>query len=97
MNLRQVYRKVKGDLRDRILLHASYKRVFESPDGELVLKHIMKVAKVTRPTFVSGDPHQTSFNEGQRHLALSIMRFVRKNHDELIKQIERGIEDEDTI
>jgi hypothetical protein len=79
---------------DRAAVHKSYQAVFNTPDGEVVLRHILKVGKVTGPTFVAGDPHMTSFNEGRRQLALSILRFVRKNHDELLEQIERGLADD---
>lgn len=84
----------RKQLMDRIQLHASYQRVFSSPDGELVLRHIMKVGYVTQTTFVKGDPHESNLREGQRRLALSILKFVRRDHSEIVKLIEKGIEDE---
>lgn len=89
-----VVRKKYRNIRDRISLHSSYVRVFDGPDGERVLRHIAKAGFLTRSTFVAGDPEQTVLNEGSRRLALSILRFVRRNHAELLKQVEAGIEDE---
>lgn len=95
MSIANTYNKIKNNLRDRIRLHESYQVVFQSPDGEKVLRHIMKVGNVTKPSFVAGDPHSTAFNEGRRHLALSILRFVGKDHKKLIQMIEEGTNDED--
>jgi hypothetical protein len=94
MSLKSTYMKVRDMVRNRAMIHQAYQSVFNTPDGQVVLKHILRIGKVTTPTFVAGDPHMTSFNEGQRRLALSILRFVRKNHDELLQEIERGIEDD---
>lgn len=91
--LESVRRKF-ANLRDRVLLHGSYQNVFGTPEGEQVLRHIAKVGFLTRSTFVAGDPDQTMLNEGSRRLALSILRFVRKDHSELLAQIEKGINDE---
>lgn len=90
-----LYRKAKGQLLERVKLHGAYKNVFDTPQGEEVLKHIMRVGFITRSTFVAGDPNQTCLNEGQRRLALSILRFVRKDKTKLIEQIEKGLQDED--
>lgn len=81
-------------LRERYALRDSYRRVFDGPDGERVLRHIMRQGFVTKSTFVANDPEQTALNEGSRRLALSIVKFVRKTDDEITKQIERSIEDE---
>lgn len=83
-----------ANIRDRIGLHSSYERVFDGPDGQRVLRHIMKVGFVTTPTLVPGDPQMTAMNEGSRRLALSILKFVRKDHGKMIQEIEKGISDE---
>jgi hypothetical protein len=77
-------------LRDRIHLHAAYIRVFDTPDGKLVLRHIMEQGFVLKTTFVAGDPHETSLNEGSRRLALSILKFANQDHNKLINQIEEA-------
>ncbi len=82
------------NLRRRISIHASYVRVFETPDGQEVLQHICKEAHVFDTTFVAGDPYQTALREGQRMTALSILKFIGKDHSKMIEQIERNIQDE---
>lgn len=77
-------------------LHASYQRLFSGPDGKAVLGHLAKTFHVTRPTFVRGDPHMTSYSEGQRSVVLAILKFVNKDPDKLLQELEKGIEDETT-
>lgn len=64
------------EMRDRHKTRDYYKRVFDSPDGELVLRHIARNAHLTSTTFVVNDRDQTLLNEGARRLALSILRQV---------------------
>jgi len=78
-------------LKDRRLTHESYRRIFASPDGQIVLKHLMKKFNVASPTFVNGDTHATAFREGQRHVVLSILKFVNKD---INQEIQEQIEDE---
>lgn len=89
-----VVKRRYANIRDRLALHQSYQRVFSTPDGERVLRHIAKVGMLTSSSFVAGDPHQTSLNEGKRLLALSILKFVRRDHGTLVEQIEKGMEQE---
>lgn len=93
-NLKAMAQRAKGTLLNKIRLHEHYAKVFSTPDGEAVLRHILKVGNVTRACHVAGDPHTSAMNEGMRRLALSILRYARKDHAELIQQIERTIEDE---
>ncbi len=85
--------KLKG-LRERIDLHETYVAVFGSPEGQKVLRHILKAGNAAQSSFVQGDPHGTSFREGQRQLALSIARMVYRDTTELIKLVEQGLTDE---
>lgn len=66
-------------LRERERIHAAYIRVFESPDGQVVLAHLMKQAHVFKTTFVANDPNQTAMNEGMRRLVLSIIAYLAKD------------------
>lgn len=91
--LKPLYDKAKKVLFGRIMLHASYKRVFETPDGQEVLTHICKVAHLSKSTFVAGDPYETAMNEGRRKLALEILRFVRKDHREVIDMVEKQLDE----
>ena len=82
---------IRKAMSKRIAVHESYQNVFSGPDGERVLAHIMKEGCILKTTFVSGDPHQTSLNEGKRILALSILKFVHRDHNNVIKQVERQL------
>lgn len=60
--------------RERVV--ESYRAVFESPSGELVLAHLAKHGFLFDSTFVQGDPHQTALNEGSRRMVLSIIKML---------------------
>jgi hypothetical protein len=89
-------RQLLDILRDKALLHGAYQRLFDSSDGKIVLRDLMKKGFVTTSTFVANDPHQTALNEGSRRLVLSILRFVNTPHAKMVNQIEEAIQDEHT-
>ena len=89
--MRDLVRKI---VTRRVHLHAAYVRVFDTPDGKLVLEHIAKEGYVTRPCHVAGDPHTSAMNEGSRRLALSILKFVHRDHQQLVNQITESIDNE---
>jgi hypothetical protein len=66
-------------LEERARLQEMYRRVFDSPEGQEVLRHLARVAGVATSTFVPGQPDVMAFREGQRHLVLSIIRFVGRD------------------
>lgn len=76
-------------VKDRVSLHAAYKRVFnvESGDVRKVLKHLCKVAHVMEPTFVEGKPDLSAFHEGQRHIVVSLLNYINKDTDKLLEQL----------
>lgn len=89
-------KQLRDKIRERARIHESYQNIFNTPDGERVLRHLMKVGGVTKSSFVAGDPNTTAFNEGRRHLVLSILTYIYKDHDALVRAIEEGIQDENT-
>lgn len=91
-----IQKDIRDKIADKIHLHASYVRTFETPDGQRVLRHLMRRGFILESTFVAGDPHQTSLNEGARRIVLSIITFLGRDHSELVKQLEQGKID-DTI
>ncbi len=95
MQSQWVWSKVfKEILKSRARVHESYQSVFHSAEGQVVLNHMMKKFGVVTPSFVHGDPQATAFKEGQRHVVLTIMKFINKNQDELAAQIQEHIQDE---
>jgi hypothetical protein len=73
-------------LLDRNSVRRSYQRIFDGPEGEFVLQHLMKVGFVNKSTFVKGDPYETALNEGARRLVLSILAQVY-GHEKTEQQI----------
>jgi len=65
-----------------------YLAVFDNPQGKRVLKHLCRVGYVDKSTFVSGDPHQTSLNEGMRRIVLSILKLINTEPQEILEEEE---------
>ncbi len=82
---------VKWRLKRRVKIHESYQSLFTTLEGQQVLEHICDVGFVFKTTHVSGDPYQTSLNEGKRMLALSILKFVKKDHKEVLNMLDKQI------
>jgi hypothetical protein len=62
-------------------LKLSYRRTFNSDDGVVVLEDLKKRFSFETTTFVSGDPHQSAFQEGQRAAVLLIARMLSEEPD----------------
>lgn len=76
----------------------SYKSIFDTPDGQRVLRHIVRAGYVNRSTFVRGDIHETMLREGQRRMALSIIRYAKQDKDATLTVIEENLnEDKQTV
>lgn len=75
-------------------LRESYRRAFGTPDGQVVLRHLMKTCFVMTPTYVSGDERLSDINEGSRRVVLSIIRTLNKSPDEVLEEMENVYADE---
>jgi len=64
-----------------------YMNVFSGPDGEEVLKDLLKFCHYESPTFVVGDQYQTAHNEGMRRVALRIVSIINMD-DETIRELQ---------
>lgn len=73
----------------QLAVHQAYRDVFTSPQGQIVLRHLMRKFHVASSTFVAGDPTDTARQEGERRVILSILRAVYRNEDELIRELQR--------
>jgi hypothetical protein len=89
MSLKDRFKQVA----DTVRLNDAYRATFHTPDGDLVLRHLMKSFHVYRPTF-SSNAAEAAFKEGQRHVVLSILRFICRDPEQLKKQLEEVITDE---
>lgn len=86
--------KFVDDLKDKVLIHASYVRVFSTPDGERVLRHILKMGGAHKAAHVPGDSHTSAMNEGKRIMALSIVKFALRDHYKMVQLLEKGLQDD---
>lgn len=74
----------------KIRLHHAYKKVFNTPDGEIVLEHLLRVAGVLNPK-ITTNPSTLLIREGQRHVVLSILRILGRDIPELKEQIKESM------
>jgi len=59
-------------------LLATYRAVFETDDGKLVLADLEKRFHLSASTFERGDPHYSAFLEGQRSVVLTIKAMMEE-------------------
>ena len=78
-----------GGPQKRISIALKYREVFNTPVGRDVLTHICKSADVFTTTFVAGDPYRTALHEGQRRLALAILKQLNIDTIEQLNQLDK--------
>jgi hypothetical protein len=61
-------------------LKLAYRRTFNTEDGTQVLNDLKKRFSFESTTF-TGDPYQSSFNEGQRAAVLLIVRMLSEEKE----------------
>ena len=69
------------DNKQLVELRLAYRRVFNTDDGQKVLADLKKRSSFEATTFVSGDPHTSAFNEGQRAAVLLIVRMLSEEKE----------------
>lgn len=77
----------RNKVKDMIL---TYKRVFDTDDGKIVLDDLMRSCHMKNTTF-DGDIHRMAFNEGARSVVLRIletMNVTEARLAEFMKQME---------
>jgi len=67
----------------------SYKRLFSSDDGILVLEDLMINSRFLNTTHVQGDPYSSANNEGRRELFIYIMNKIQASPEDMRKRIEQ--------
>lgn len=68
-----------------------YKKVFGSPDGEEIIKDLIKSCGILNPMF-SNDPIVMSYNEGRRSVVLdmiNLLDFDEKRIYDLTRQVQK--------
>lgn len=96
MNSADVLPFIRGKLSDltkpskAVQLREKFVSVFGTSDGQEVLQHILREGHAFDTTFVRGDVHETMLREGERRLALSILRYFTKDHSHFQKMAENN-------
>ena len=60
---------------------ADYVSVFSKKEGAKVLADLMATFHMGRSSHASGDPYETAFREGERHVVLHILNMLGKRSD----------------
>ncbi len=68
-------------------INGYYHDVFDTPTGEEVLKHLVSVSGLLKPTPI-GDPYMTAHAEGMKYLMLSILNFLKRTPAQILKLME---------
>lgn len=82
---RKERRRKLQELHDR----ADIRAVLKTDEGCRVLHRLLEMAGVYRISYVTGDPHGTSFHEGGRNVGLRMIAEIEKSHDGLYETMLR--------
>lgn len=72
-----------------------YQRVFNSEDGKIVLRDLMKVCHLADLSMLDGDTHETAFREGERSVILRILKTINADpYDSITEYFEDNQEEQ---
>lgn len=71
----------------------SYRRVFGSEEGKVVLNDLIKSFHILGPTF-SKDPYEMAFREGGRNVVLKILHTLNVDPNKIQEMIDASKEEE---
>ena len=84
-------------LKDRMSIHDDMRTVFESPQGQRVLKHLIKSQGVNAPAHQRGNTCcDTAQQDGRRSVVMDIIRFINTDSSyfsRLLEQVEQESQD----
>ncbi len=66
-----------------------YKSVFKTLEGQEALKFLAEESGAYRPSFVSGDPYQTAFNEGKRQMYNHIIGILNQDEEVIRRALQQ--------
>lgn len=81
-------------IKKTLAIHSCYKTVFRSPEGEKVLDDLLKYCHILNTTF-STDPYESALQEGERNVALYILKKINANVEQMKKFAERQEKEQD--
>lgn len=74
-----------------------YEAVFNTPDGQWVLRDILRTGMVGMDIMIPGDPYRTHYLLGQQRLAIGIVSKLKMSNERILKLTMESddVEDED--
>jgi hypothetical protein len=78
-------RKLGRAMLRRSQISDTYKRVYATPDGRLMIHDLLKRAGILEVATVGGDPYMTHFRDGRRSLAQEVMDELRFDVNRIIE------------
>lgn len=88
--------KLEFILKNKLHLHKAYNSIFNTPDGELVLAHLMQGCGLLNPK-ITTDTNLLLVRQGQQQIVLSILRTLGKTQDQITKQIKESLANEELL
>jgi hypothetical protein len=83
-SLHQRARAVVAFAKRRLQMASDYQAVYNSAEGQRVLRDILREGGILEVAHVAGDPGTSQFNDGKRALALYVVERLRWNEGELV-------------
>lgn len=69
--------------KNKKVLRDSYKLMFDTEAGRIVLNDMIKRYFMLRPTYIQGDAMTSAFNEGRRSVMLEILAMLNYDEDKV--------------
>jgi len=78
----------------RALLKAKFRIVFGTPEGREVLDEICRSCQLHKSTFVVGRPDLTAYRNGQRDVALSLLRMIGEDNPKQVSSMTEALQNQ---
>lgn len=76
-----------------VQVNISYRKLFATDEGQIVLSDLMRTHWMMGSTFVPGKPDEVALREGERNVVLRILKMLRTDPEEMRAKIERTADD----
>ena len=81
----------------RLFISRTYRNVFDTEEGKIVLSHLLKIGFVNSTTHVPGNSTESAHREGMRRLVLSIFKNAKIDQEHLEQMLEESYEQNEDI
>lgn len=93
-DIARVIKTANSVLRRRARLAQSYMRLFEDPDGKVVLNDIFSTCGILKDITPPATDDERSYAAGQRSIAIHIIERMRWSEGELVRLAQQQAQDE---